>query len=81
MNVSKALEILDDGVDADPSGHRHERLKGGEGAGDPRGSVAFAHCRGSFRPFASDTEKGIHGQARAQAGRCSRKIIQLQSIV
>ena len=30
----KGAEILDDGMDTDPSGHRHESLKGGKGAGD-----------------------------------------------
>ena len=60
----KDPEILHDGVDAEPAGHRHEKLEKGEGAGNE----CHAPARHPGLPEAADAGygKGIHGKADSQ---------------
>lgn len=62
--TGKTAEILQGGVDQNPAGHGHQRLKKGK---HPRNSRHLGNRHGRLgQPVGQGDRKGIHGQPRAQ---------------
>ena len=67
----ECMEILHDRVNADPSGHRHQRLKESEDTGNPTG-FAFPHVR-LIQAVRKRYRKGIHGKSHPKQGAVQEK--------